>query len=278
MLMNPNQRKSVLLTTVAVLGFGVYQALGQTAPAPSPVATTEEAVKLDPFSVKADSDVGFVASSSLAGGRISTALKDTPVAFSVITKEFLDAFNITSAVDAGNWSTNSTYTPGDNTNPGYGGNETGQIRIRGISVNAATRNFFAYPSVADSFNLDRIDFARGANSVLFGSGGAGGTQNTGTKQALTNRSISEIRTQVGSWNKYRITMDFNRPLTDKTAVRMNLLWSTKDDWRERLWEDKKGFHAAGTYKILPKLTIRGELANSNICRLTRPRRRINTVT
>jgi outer membrane receptor protein involved in Fe transport len=232
--------------------------LGQTAPSTPVTGPSEDAVKLDPFNVNADSDVGFVASSSLAGGRIQTALKDTPVAFSVITKEFLEAFNITSAVEAGNWSTNSTYTPGDNTNPGYGGNETGQIRIRGISVNAATRNFFAYPSVADSFNLDRIDFARGANSVLFGSGGAGGTQNTGTKQALTNRAITEVRAQVGSWNKYRFTLDLNRPIDDKVALRTNLLWSTKDDWRQRLWEDKKGFHFAGTYRMTPKFTARGE--------------------
>ncbi len=248
--------QSALLTAVALLSLGVAPSYSQTAPAPSGNST--EAVKLDPFNVSADTDVGFVASSSLAGGRIQTALKDTPVAFSVITKEFLDAFNITSAVDAGNWSTNSTYTAGDNTNAGYGGNETGQLRIRGINVNAATRNYFAYPSVADSFNLDRIDFARGANSVLFGSGGAGGTQNTGTKQAITNRSITEVRMQVGSYDKYRITMDLNRPLNDKAALRTNLLWSTKDDWRQRLWEDKQGAHFAATYKLTPKFTIRGE--------------------
>ena len=250
--------RTALATAGALLGLSVYPAFGQTAPAASAPSGSESTVKLDPFTVNADSDVGFVASSSLAGGRINTALKDTPVAFSVITKEFLDAFNITDAVSAGNWSTNSTYTAGDQTNFGYGGNETGQLRIRGVSVNAATRNFFAYASVSDSFNIDRIDFARGANSVLFGSGGAGGTQNTGTKQALTNRSISVVSAQVGSWNKYRLTTDWNRPLTDKLAVRMNLLWSTQDDWRDRLWRDKKGAHFAGTYKIVPKLTIRGE--------------------
>src|SRR3954464_3344643 len=217
--MNLHQSK-VLLTAAALLGLGVYPALGQTAP--SAPAAQEEAVKLDPFSVKAASDVGFVASSSLAGGRIATALKDTPVAFSVITKEFLDAFNITDAVSAGNWSTNSTYTAGDNTNFGYGGNEAGQIRIRGVNVNAPTRNYFNYSSVSDSFDLDRIDFARGANSVLFGSGGAGGTQNTGTKQALTTRTFQEARFQVGSWGKYRLTGDWNQAVSDKFAVRTNV--------------------------------------------------------
>src|SRR5437868_13004912 len=129
--------KLVLFAAAALASPCVSSLLGQAAPV-VPTRPAEEAVKLDPFSVSADSDVGFVASSSLAGGRIATALKDTPVAFSVITKEFLDAFNITDAVSAGNWSTNSTYTAGDNTNFGYGGNEAGQIRIRGVNVNAPT--------------------------------------------------------------------------------------------------------------------------------------------
>src|SRR4051812_47393702 len=99
--MNPNPSKSLLLAASAFLGVGGF-GLGQTAPAPaaSAMRTDEATIKLDPFSVSADSDVGFVASSSLAGGRIATPLKDTPVAFSVITKEFLDAFNITDTVAA----------------------------------------------------------------------------------------------------------------------------------------------------------------------------------
>src|SRR5262245_10908988 len=86
--------KLLLLAASALLGLSVHPLSGQTAPT-APTNTEEPAVKLDPFSVSADSDVGFVAASSLAGGRIATALKDAPVAYSVITKEFLEAFNLT---------------------------------------------------------------------------------------------------------------------------------------------------------------------------------------
>src|SRR6185436_2493540 len=85
--------KLVLLAATASIGLGVRLA-GQAAPSSS-ILPEETPVKLDPFSVSADSDVGFVAASSLAGGRIATALKDAPVAYSVITKEFLEAFNLT---------------------------------------------------------------------------------------------------------------------------------------------------------------------------------------
>lgn len=224
---------------------------------------------LTPFEVKGGKDVGFAASSSLAGGRISTPLKDTPVAYSVLTAEFLEAFNITNVAEAAQWSVNSNFTMGDNTAYGFGGNaEAGAIRIRGISVNAPTRNFFPYNSTSDSFNIDRVDFARGANAILFGAGGAGGTQNTGTKQALTTRNSEQVRLQVGSWNKYRVTADVNHVLNDKVAVRTNLLWSSMDHWRDRLWEEKQGLHLAGIYKLHPKFTVRGEFEYLSVKKTT----------
>jgi outer membrane receptor protein involved in Fe transport len=256
----------------AATGFGIpaFSQQAPTAPATTTTSTAQQdTIQLDPFSVSADQDVGFVAASSLAGGRIATALKDTPVAYSVITKEFLDAFNITNVAEAGQWTTNSNFTQGDNTAYGYGGNaDAGATRIRGISANSPTRNFFPYNSASDSFNIDRVDFARGANAILFGSGGAGGTQNTSTKQALFDRRITDVRAQVGSWNRYRFTVDHNQPVNDKIAARVNAMWSTEDHWRERLWRDKQGFHVAGTYKINPKLTLRGEFEYLNDNRTT----------
>ena len=253
----PATRTTVLAATV-LFGMGVYSAFGQTAPTPAAPASPDETIRLDPFSVNADANVGFVAASSLAGGRISTALKDTPVAFSVITKEFLDAFNITNIAEASMWTTNAHYSLGDGSQLTYGGSEAGVTRFRGVTANTPTRNFFPYSSVGDAFNIDRVDFARGANAVLFGAGGAGGTQNTGTKQAISNRDITEVRAQLGSWNKYRFTADVNRVVNDKVALRANLLWSSADSWRDRIWEDKQAAHFAGTYKIFNSLTVRGE--------------------
>ncbi|HRE79844.1 MAG TPA: hypothetical protein PLN52_02290, partial [Opitutaceae bacterium] len=51
-------------------------------------------VTLTPFTVSTERDVGFVATSSLAGGRLATDLADTPAAYSVITREFIDALNL----------------------------------------------------------------------------------------------------------------------------------------------------------------------------------------
>jgi len=82
---------------------------------------------LTPFEVRTDKDEGFVATSSLAGGRLSTNLMDTPVAYTVITREFMDAVGITDLDSAMQWMPNvvsSVNAQGTNMNlwsaPRYG--------------------------------------------------------------------------------------------------------------------------------------------------------------
>ena len=64
----------------AVVALALNLAHAQVAPAPSAPAAPETTVKLSPFEVNTSRDEGFVASSALAGGRLNTDLKDTPVA------------------------------------------------------------------------------------------------------------------------------------------------------------------------------------------------------
>lgn len=214
---------------------------------------------LTPFTVNAEKDVGFVAASSLAGGRIATALKDTPVAYSVITAEFLEAFNLTDVAEATQWSVNSSVVDADGTQRAFGtsvGN--GGLRTRGIAAGLPTRNFFPYVVTADSYNLDRVDFGRGPNAVLFGAGGVGGTVNSVTKQADPSKAFQSARLQIGSFNRYRFSGDVNQPLNRQFAVRANVLWDQSDTWRDNEWRDRYGAHLAATYRPTERLTIRGE--------------------
>lgn len=76
-------------------------AFGQQLAPPRLVAATEErkipndAIMLTPFEVSSEKDNGFAAASSLAGGRLAGDLRPTPVAFSVITRDFIDALGVT---------------------------------------------------------------------------------------------------------------------------------------------------------------------------------------
>ena len=255
--MKQNPTKSRLAAAAAILGLGMQSILAadNSTPTSSGAATPENTVKLDPFNVSAESDVGFVAANSLAGGRMTTALKDTPVAYSVLTSEFLEAFNINDAAKASEFSVNTNQNYNDGLQY-FQGNTQVTIRIRGQVANTPTQNFFPYNIAADSYNVDRIDFARGANASLFGAGGSAGTQNTVTKQALTSKTVREVRAQVGSWHRYRLSADVSQPLNEKIAVRANALWASGDTWRQNEWEDRKGITLAATYNITPKLSLR----------------------
>jgi outer membrane receptor protein involved in Fe transport len=246
------------LLTLATAGFAV----AQTAPAPSEAdRAPAETMVLSPFTVNTAKDEGFVATSALAGGRLATPLKDTPVAYSVITKEFLDAFNVNDLTEAVQWSVNSTYNPGNNTDQGFGFSPAINMTMRGAAPsesNYPMRNFFPYNSNTDSYALDRFDFARGPNAILFGAAQFGGTPSAVTKQALVNKTIRETKVQYGSWNHARATVDVNQPINKVAAVRVAAMWDRGDTWRENEWRRKKGIFITGTYNLTPNTTLRAE--------------------
>ncbi len=253
----PLHRRFVPPLVLAAVTLSATTTFSQTAPA-SP-SEPDDKIVLSPFTVVTEKDTGFVAASSLAGGRIATPLKDTPVAYSVITAEFLDAFNLTDVAQAAVWTVNSSSDVGDNTGNAFGTTTVGTLKLRGSSVNSPTRNFFPYVITPDSYNLDRVDFARGPNAVLFGAGGIGGTLNSVTKQALTNREMRSVRVQLGSWEKLRFTGDINQPfLGNKGGVRINVLRETAETWRENEWSEKWGTSLALKYNVSDKLSVRLE--------------------
>ncbi|MEO6004325.1 MAG: TonB-dependent receptor plug domain-containing protein [Opitutus sp.] len=247
-----------LTTCLSLASFTLRCVVAQTTSTGS--IESDEPVVLSPFTVNAGNDVGFVAASSLAGGRIATALKDTPVAYSVITSEFLEALNLTDAVQAAAWTVNSQSDVADGNNQTLSVNSpVSNTRLRGTGVNAPTRNFFPFFVTPDSYNLDRVDFARGPNAVLFGAGGIGGTVNSVTKQALTNTPLRAVKLQVGSYNKLRATGDYNRPFAgERGAVRLNVMKETADTWRDYEWTERWGVALASKFKLTEKLSVRVE--------------------
>jgi hypothetical protein len=218
----------------------------------------EEAVVLSPFTVTTDKDVGFVAASSLAGGRLATDLKDTPVAYSVQTREFLDALNLSDVNEALNWTVSANTTPDDGGGQLFGG--TGSSTIRGVGSNAVNRNFFTGGSNPSTYNLERMDYARGPNSMLFGTGTISGTANAVVKSARIGRSASELRAEYGSWNSFRATLDANTSLKNRAAARVVTTWQDTHTWRD--WErtQRKGISPSFAFDLTrrTRLTVIGD--------------------
>jgi outer membrane receptor protein involved in Fe transport len=224
-------------------------------------AASDAAIALSPFEVRTDRDVGFVAASALAGGRMASDLADAPVAYSVQTKEFLDALNLTNLDDALEWSVN-TYKFDNDQAAGIALGVDAQSTTRGVTSNPPQRNFFPAGYSFDAYNIERFDYTRGPNSILFGAGTISGTANSMSKFARSGRSINELRLQTDSRGSLRGAADINRPIGRVAAVRINLLREDRKTWRDGELTKKKGISPALSITFSPRteLKIAGEYA------------------
>lgn len=223
------------------------------------LSDADEPVTLDVFNVSVERDVGFVAASSLAGGRLAGELAETPVAYSVQTREFLEALNISDRNEALNWTVNATTIPDDGSGQLFGG--TGSSTIRGVGTNAGNRNFFAGGANPSTYNMERMDYARGPNSILFGTGTIGGTANVVLKGARIGRNATELRAEYGSWESYRAAVDANYTLPRrKVAGRVTTTWQDTRTYRDFERTKRKGVSPSLTIELTPKtrLTVIGE--------------------
>lgn len=248
-------RRAGRSAVLALLGFILAPLGAQTAA--TPPSTTgdparpraDDTVVLTPFTVDATRDQGFVAASALAGGRLATDLKDTPVAYSVLTREFIDALGVSDVTEAAAWTTNASFAKDDGRSTQFGRvGFNDLVTFRGVAANRAQINFFPVYFDYDSYNLERFDFARGPNSILFGTGSVGGSANGLYKEARTDKPIREISARVGSWEYYRGTLDINQPINKQLAVRANVLWQDNGTWRDREWQKREAGSLHFTFK------------------------------
>jgi len=244
----------------ALIGLSMSLQLPLFAQVASPTDTTssetgDEVIKLSPFEVRTDRDVGYTATSTLAGSRMNSDLRDTPSAISVMNREFLD--------DIGALSVNDTVEFAMNMTPDVDatGNSTTEnnfnFRVRGIGGAQRARNYFRTQLNADLYNVDRIDLARGPNSILFGEASPAGLINTSTKFARIGRTFGSVQLRTGSYGEKRGTLDYNLS-GEKAAVRVNLLAQDTDGYRDFEFQKKKGLALAGAWRPFRQTQIRIE--------------------
>lgn len=253
-------RRPISLLACSLLAIRLAAQTATPVESRSDASVPAEVVELSPFVVNSSRDEGFVAASSLAGGRLAGDLKDTPVAYSVLTREFMDAVGIDDLIGASEWSVNSVNLQGAGQEEIFGNGF--EVSSRGVSVGGQQRNFFPLNVNFDSYNLDRYDYSRGPNAVLFGQGSFGGTSNAVTKRAqFSGAAKTSLRFNYGSWDKRRVEIDDNRTLSDKVAVRTNILWQNRQGWRDFEMENKKAITLAATIKLTKRteLLLEGEV-------------------
>ncbi len=228
---------------------------GQTAPvsptAPIATSATEKTITLAAFEVSTERDVGYTASSALAGGRIDTLLKETPSAITVLTAEFLEDIAATSFGSAAEWAPNSIPVGETSTTGDY------NVNIRGVGNSFPSRNYFRWYVSSDNYNTERLEFARGPNSILFGDGNPGGINTTFTKQALFVPRRS-VQVRADSFGGYRASFDYNIPAGQRLAVRVNAMTDQLKGWRDYDEPTRNSAHLAATLRVAKETQLRGE--------------------
>lgn len=247
-------RKRALISMIAGFLGLAGTASSQTTDQPATAASDDEIVMLSPFELNTTRDVGFVASESLAGGRLSMDLRDTAAPYSVLTKEFIDAIGITDSKGALDWAVNTVLindaTPWDRAYGGIANNST-----RGVTNFFTQRNFFPSYAVFDFFNVERMDTGRGPNAILFGFASAGGTHSIVSKRPSANRDVAETSLTLNSWGKVRLTADLNRRVTDKLAIRATGLYEQSGGWRDFEWREVKGMGLSVNWQPFPNTDV-----------------------
>ncbi len=261
---------AALFWALAPLSPAVAQSRPAAPSTPIAPGSSAEVIALSPFHVNTERDTGFAAINAGTATRLALDIQDLPAAYSVMTREFIDALGITNAQDAMAWSTNGA--PREDPNSQDALQQPTQANLRGLGTNAGQqRNNYLTGGILDAYSLERYDFGRGPNAALFniGSGSAlGGGMGAQTKRARYDRAFDTIAFTYGSWDYQRATVDVNRPLTDRLAVRLNGVVFDKGGWRLNDYEKTRGLTATASYLRRPQTELRVEGAYDRIERTT----------
>ncbi|MBK1878727.1 TonB-dependent receptor plug domain-containing protein [Pelagicoccus mobilis] len=220
----------------------------------------DEIFELSPFEVSGSDDTGYRATSTLAGSRIRTDIKDIASPISVITEQFLEDTGSHDNTDLLVYTT-STEVGGQQGNFGGMGNRqdisesaalvqpNANTRVRGLEAADNTRNFFLTNIPWDDYNVDRVDISRGPNSILFGLGSPAGIINNQTIAAHMSGADNEVHVGFDKYGSIRFSFDTNKVLIeDQLAVRFAGLNNDKKFRQDSAFREDRRLYGTVTYE------------------------------
>jgi hypothetical protein len=246
MFMNPKNPKRFthsLRKAIVLIGFA-HAAVASAQSVPLAATTTtapdlakpEVMVTLSPFTINAEEDKGYRASSTLAGSRLKTSLKDLAGGIQVVTEQFLKDTGSTDAARLLLYTTNTEVAGPTGNYIGAGGgtsddgvrrNASTTTRVRGLSYADRTRGYFLSGIDFDAYNTDRVTISRGPNGMLFGLGSPGGIIDNSLKSAKL-QDANSVELVAGSFGSNREVLDVNRVLVPKIAA-LRIIGLKKED-------------------------------------------------
>ena len=240
----------------------------QVAPTPpAPPSTQSAIITLPTFEVSTDQDRGYQAVNSLAGGRTNIPLRLIPSAISAITAEFMADLALTDMRESYFWTLNAAPANLRQQETIFG-DYSYNIRRTGGGGTVPTRNYFHFYAVGDTYNVERFEFARGPNSIVYGDAQLGGQPTTWTKVPRNDLDSRTIVFRADSYGGYRTQFDVNQRLGKRASARVNGLFQRNQDWRDGIERDKEAIHLAARFRVSDKTELRAETEWNHEMRLT----------
>lgn len=216
-------------------------------------AAKDEPIELSPFVVSTQTDRGYAATNTLDGSRLNTALRDTPAAIGVFTRDFLDDLGATNIEELLRYDLSAEISKGDADPGGAGaqanmfGDQGIQFRVRGL-VGGYSVNGFQNAGESNSYNVERVGTTRGPNAILFGTASSGGSLNFRTREASAARNRTTLEFRVAGESTRRATIDVNRVLLkDRLALRVMGARDRKGSAQPHQYQDFEGITVAAKY-------------------------------
>lgn len=230
-------------------------------------ARSEEPLELSPFVVATERDTGWVAASTLIGSRTNEELLNVPLSVDAITPDFMQDLAAYTLEDASMFVANLVATDELET-----GTADGRVTYRGIEspdaarfVAQSSRNFFPSFVQTDNYNVERLDFNKGSNSLMFGDASPGGQTTVYTKRARFG-NFGQATALYGTYGTYRLQLDVNRKLTEQLAARVNFVERSTRSYVEFADSSLRAAHGTVTYRPLKYTTVRIEAEKGEFTR------------
>lgn len=170
-------------------------------------------------------------------GKGQQELRDIPQSVTVIPEKLIDDRNLDTLRGALQGQIGIAFEAGE------GGAIGDLIRLRGFSTRGdifldGMRDIAQYNR--DTFNLDRIELLRGSASMLYGRGSTGGIINQVSKQPF-GLTQHEADLTLGTDDYRRVTGDFNWRLGEDAALRLNVMKTDAESFRNGPETHREGF-------------------------------------
>ncbi len=234
--------------------------------AAEPTAGPNGIVALTPFEVVADASDTYQAMNTNSVTGTNTALGKTPLDAKVFNRQLMDELGVVdmtemlsklgglgSAIIAGGNEEVRGDLEGDRQDPK-------SMTMRGLTINNPRRDGFlrADTALMDSYDVERVDALGGSNSLLFGSGDAGGVITTNSKRAALDRPLrGTLSASADSEGSRRYTVDVGAGFR-YWGFRVNAVQGDTKYFRPANRQLNEGLTLATTVRPWKNLEVRGE--------------------